>query len=318
MSESFDTGDKFCDFILRITHQIWEKREVLAIRDYYGPDVIVRSPSGVTTGCQSVIDSTYATLEEFPDRNLLGEDVIHDGSDTREWLSSHRIFSTATHLGAGYFGAPTGKALRYRVIADCAVRDGVIFDEWLVRDFGAIVRQMGVTPEAVARSTVAASGGSTVVEDRRFASVAPLYTHRGNDTIEGSILAEVVSDLFRGEFEATVSRFDRAAQFDMPGGVVVNGRDPGLAALRKFLEPLKCRDITIDHTLGHSDAVRGVRAAVRATTFMEHRELGWLGQPSGRDVAALSIWHAEFAGRRIRRLFVLMDEIAMWRQVLSA
>ena len=128
MSESFLTEDKFSEFILRITNQIWEEGDVLAIATNYGQEVIVRSPSNTTVGNQAVIDSTYATLREFPDRQLLGEDVIHNGSDDEEWLSSHRIFSTATHLGNGYFGEPSGCALRYRVIADCAVRNGVIFD----------------------------------------------------------------------------------------------------------------------------------------------------------------------------------------------
>ena len=59
MKEPFQTGDELTDFILRITHEIWEEGQVFAINNYYGKDVIVRSPSGVTTGCQSVIDSTY-------------------------------------------------------------------------------------------------------------------------------------------------------------------------------------------------------------------------------------------------------------------
>ncbi len=39
-------------------------------------DIVVRSPGSVVVGNQGVIAATMATLHEFPDRTLLGEDVI--------------------------------------------------------------------------------------------------------------------------------------------------------------------------------------------------------------------------------------------------
>jgi hypothetical protein len=49
-----------------------------------------------------------ATLAEFPDRQLLGEDVIWSGTPEEGMLSSHRIISTATHLGDGVYGRGHG------------------------------------------------------------------------------------------------------------------------------------------------------------------------------------------------------------------
>ena len=317
MKEPFQTGDEFTDFILRITHEIWEEGQVLAINDYYGKDVIVRSPSGVTTGCQSVVDSTYATLKEFPDRQLLGEDVIHCEGNDSEWLSSHRIFSTATHLGQGYFGDPTGCALRYRVVADCAVRDGVIFDEWLVRDFGAIVRQMGSTPEAAASRIVQSTGGSTIESDTAFRTVAPLYTHGGNGGSVGPVLVDAISGVLRGNVDAVRGYFDRAAQFDLPGGMVVNGRDFGLEALRDLFAAWSLEDMTVDHVIGRTDSLRGTRGAARVSFSAVHSAPGQFGEPTRKRVEAMTIWHAEFSGRKIQRLFLLMDEVALWRQILS-
>jgi hypothetical protein len=60
-----------------------------------------------------------ATLAEFPDRTLLGEDVIWSGSPEEGMLSSHRLHSTATHMHDGMYGAATGKKLSYRIMADC-------------------------------------------------------------------------------------------------------------------------------------------------------------------------------------------------------
>ena len=64
------------DYILKITYQIWESRDVESIMEYYAENIPVRSPSGVTYGPEAVVRATKATLHEFPDRQLLGEDVI--------------------------------------------------------------------------------------------------------------------------------------------------------------------------------------------------------------------------------------------------
>lgn len=107
------------DYILGITHDIWEGRRVDSLHDYYGPDLIVRSPASVVVGNQGIIGATQATLAEFPDRALLGEDVIWTPTPDDSFLSSHRLLCTATHTGDGMYGMPTGKRLEYRILADC-------------------------------------------------------------------------------------------------------------------------------------------------------------------------------------------------------
>ena len=136
----------FPDYIVGITKEIWEDRGIATLHDYYSPDIVVRMPGSVSTGNQGVIGATMATLAEFPDRTLLGEDVIWSGTPEDGMLSSHRILSTATHLGDGLFGKATGAKLTYRILADCHARNNAIDDEWLIRDNGAVVRQMGWEP----------------------------------------------------------------------------------------------------------------------------------------------------------------------------
>ena len=87
----------FPDYILGITAEIWEGRGIATLHDYYTADIPVRSPGSVVVGNRGVIAATMATLAEFPDRRLLGEDVIWSGTPEEGMLSSHRILSTATH-----------------------------------------------------------------------------------------------------------------------------------------------------------------------------------------------------------------------------
>ncbi len=53
----------------------------------------------------------------------------------------------------------TGKKLIYRVIADCACKDNQVYDEWLVRDQGAIVRQLNLDPKKYAKQIIDHQGG---------------------------------------------------------------------------------------------------------------------------------------------------------------
>ena len=153
--KGFDNKYKsFPDFILKIKKQIWEGKDVNSIANFYTNDIPVRSPFCVTYGNKPVIDATFKTLKEFPNRQLLGEDVIWNGKDGEGYHSSHRILSKGTHLGEGYYGKPTGKNIYYRVIADCACKDNQVYDEWIVRDQGAMVRQIGFTPKEFAQKII--------------------------------------------------------------------------------------------------------------------------------------------------------------------
>jgi predicted ester cyclase len=141
------------DYILKCTAQIWEGRDIDALDWHYGDDLIVRTPAGISRGNAAGKANTMATLSEFPDRQLLGEDVIWCGDDQSGFLSSHRIVSTATHRG-GAFGPATGRQVTFRTIADTYCRDNRVWDEWLIRDNAAIAVQLGQTAKSAAQAVI--------------------------------------------------------------------------------------------------------------------------------------------------------------------
>jgi hypothetical protein len=195
MMKGFDPKfSDFTDYILGITREIWEERGLATLHDYYAQDIVVRSPGSVVVGNQDVIAATMATLAEFPDRQLLGEDVIWSGTPEEGMLSSHRILTTATHSGDGVYGPASGKKLVYRVIADCHAKNNVIDDEWLIRDQGAIVRQMGWDPKDYARMLIQNEGGlESCVRPLSPSNDKPgPYFGRGNDSEWGAKYADVL------------------------------------------------------------------------------------------------------------------------------
>jgi len=132
----------FPDYIIRITDRIWHDRDVDLCAKYYTDDCLIHTLTGQIIGAQTVIDNTHATLKSFPDRVLDADNVIWSDEGDGTLYSSHLITSKMTNLGPSEFGPPTGKKVRVRTIADCAAKANKIFEEWLVRDYAAMVIHM--------------------------------------------------------------------------------------------------------------------------------------------------------------------------------
>lgn len=313
----------FPDYIIGITHEIWEGRGLAKLHDYYASDIIVRSPEAVVTGNKAVITATAATLEEFPDRQLLGEDVIWSGTPEDGLLSSHRILSTATHTGDGHYGKATGTRLTYRIIADCHAINNQIDDEWLVRDQGAIVRQLGLQPKDYVRDLIVRQGGP----DRCVKPFTPNidmpgpYGGVGNDNEWGEKLAHVLNRVMAGDTAVVPSEYDRAAQLDYPGFVTDHGWDAAVAFWTGLRTAFPSARFEIHHQVGRDDPMMPPRAAIRWSLSGRHDGHGTFGEPTGADVHVMGMTHAEFgslgaAPVRLRREWTLFDETAIWKQIL--
>ena len=308
----------FPDYIIGITREIWEERHIASLHHYYSDDIIVRTPSSVVVGNQGVIAATMATLAEFPDRTLLGEDVIWSGDESTGFLSSHRIVSTATHLKDGVYGKATGKKLRYRIIADCAAKADTIYDEWLIRDQGAVVRQLGWQPDAYARDLIQREGGPEHCVQPLSAQndIPGPYVSQGNEHPVGQRYADMLSRIMNADMSVIASEYDRACALEYAGGVSGHGHadaDQFWMGLRASLPSAR---FTIHHAIGREDDAMPPRAAIRWSLQGKHDGWGVLGIPTHADIYVLGLSHAEFGPRGLRREYTLFDETAIWKQIL--
>ncbi|MEP4194835.1 MAG: ester cyclase [Aliishimia sp.] len=312
-----DRFTDFPDYILGITQEIWEQRNVASLHHYYAPDIPVRSPGSIVFGNAGVIGATMATLAEFPDRRLLGEDVIWSGSPEEGMLSSHRILTTATHLGDGVYGKATGKKLRYRVIADCHAIDNQINDEWLIRDQGAVVRQLGWDPKDYALDLIAREGGPDKCVQPFHPAIdkAGPYTGRGNDNEWGVKYADILNRIMGADLGVIPEEYDRAVTGFYPGGkelLSTDGVDDFWIALRAAFPSAI---FTIEHQIGREDPMMPPRAAIRWSLTGKHDGWGAFGKPSGADVHVMGVSHVEFGPWGIRREYTLYDETSIWKQI---
>ena len=312
-----DRFTDFPDYILGITQEIWEHRNLATLHHYYAPDIPVRSPGSIVFGNEGVIGATMATLAEFPDRRLLGEDVIWSGSPEEGMLSSHRILSTATHLGDGVYGKATGKKLRYRIIADCHAIDNQINDEWLIRDQGAVVRQLGWDPKEYAIDLIEREGGPENCVQPFHPSIDQVgpYTGRGNDNAWGAKYADILNRIMGADLGVIPSEYDRAITGFYPGGkelISTDGVDDFWIGLRAAFPSAS---FTIDHQIGREDPMMSPRSAIRWSLTGKHDGWGAFGKPSGAEVHVMGISHVEFGPWGIRREYTLFDETSVWKQI---
>lgn len=310
----------FPDYIIGITKEIWEDRGVATLNHYYAEDIPVRSPMGIQRGNKAVMASTMATINEFPDRELLGEDVIYSDDPEHGLLSSHRLLTKATHTRDGQFGPATGKPWVVRVIADCAAKDNTIYDEWLVRDYGGIVRQLGMDPRDYAARLIEAEGGPESAA-RPFTpetDVKGPYQGRGNANDWGAKYAQTLTRIMETDFNHIMVDYDRAVIGEYAGAQTAIGRE----AVSQFWVGLRSSfpsaTFAIHHQIGMDADMLSPRAAIRWSLDGLHDGWGTFGRPTGARVHVMGMSHAEFGPWGLRREFTLYDEVAIWKQILMA
>ncbi len=310
----------FPDYIIGITKEIWEDRGVGTLNEYYAEDIPVRSPMGVQRGNKEVIASTMATINEFPDRELLGEDVIWSDDPEHGLLSSHRLLTRATHSRDGQFGRATGKPWVIRVIADCAARENTIYDEWLIRDYGGLVRQLGHDPEDFARGLIAAEGGPETAKPvfTPDMDVDGGYHGRGNDNDWGAKYAGFLSAIMDHDFNLIQRDYDRAVIGEYAGARTAIGREQVTEFWVGLRSAFPDATFKIHHQIGMDADMLSPRAAIRWSLDGTHSGWGSFGRPTGAQIHVMGASHAEFGPWGLRREFALVDEVAIWKQILMA
>ena len=302
------------DYILKCTAQIWEGRDIAALDWHYADDLLVRTPAGINRGSATGKANTMATLTEFPDRELLGEDVIWCGDDENGFLSSHRILSTATHAG-GAFGPATGRKVTFRTIAFTFCKENRVWDEWLIRDNAAIALQLGTNAKEAAQNLIEA--GDLLRPLTPDTDEAGPYTRRGNSDEWGKRHAEVLRRIMDADFAAIETSYDRACHLSATGGEEAHGWAPLQSFWIGLRSAMPEAEFRIDHQIGRCDPLMPPRSAIRWSLTGAHSGWGRYGKPSGAPIHVMGVSHVEFGPRSIRRDITLFDDIAVWKQILQ-
>jgi predicted ester cyclase len=327
--KGFDAEFQDLDHYIRvITDRIWEGRRIDDIHRYYAPNCAVETPSSVSVGLAPVVAGTRATLLAFPDRRLLAEDVIVSGDENSGFLSSHRIFSPMTHAGPGVFGPATGRPVFARTIADCVCINNRIVHEWLVRDQAAIARQIGWHERDLAQRWLDAAGGFN--KAAMPAAPAPYLSHIGTDPLAqnyaktlqrlwaaGGAACDVAVGAAAPDPANLLTMHSSNAITCLPGAEVAVGHQAIAQFWAGLCGALTAQRVEIEHLVAQHRPGRATALAMRWRAHTTHTHGGRYGPASGRAVEVLGISQAEVQDGQVQREWVLIDDVALWMQVLT-
>lgn len=320
---AYGADDDIVDYILGITFEIWEQRGVDLIHEYYADDCVVYGLDGITHGAGEVVAGTWATLEAFPDRNLLAESVIWSGDRESGYYTSHRLSSRATNKGETVFGPPTGGPIRMTNIADCVINDGLITREWLVRDNMTLAQQIGADPLAAARDMVGRRSDELAnwlaSESARVRGVnvpvdmsAPVLPRENPETFAWKVLASC----WRGDkatFDTTHAPYSVMHRSPFRH---YSGRDAVFEyyqSLRKILGQIY---FSVDHVSSQPFSHNGVDIAVRWTATGTHDGAVMGVDPTGKPMLILGITHWHCIADHIAIESTIFDDLAVLSQTL--
>jgi len=322
--------DDIVEYILRITYRIWEGGQPELVRAYYADDCVIHTLAGPVCGVEQVVENTRATLQAFPDRKLFGDDVIWSDEGAAGFYTSHRITSPMTHLGSGHWGPPTGRCARVRTIADCLVRDNVIYEEWLMRDGLAMALQLGLDPAALARRLAAEARDNAALqrwlagEIGRVAHSPGRAEHYGfaPASAQGRV-CELLEQLFVERDYAAVARlYVPTARMHGPSGRELFGHREIAHHARSLLGGLVETWFSIDHVAVNQSPDPGgdhtASVALRWTLSGIYARPGIYGPPTDARLLLLGASHFDLVGDRIVEEWTVFDELAVLAQAAGA
>lgn len=311
------------DYILKITHRIWEEKGIGIIYDTYHNDVTMHCSSTTLVGIKDVVANTLQTLHTFPDRRLVGENVIWSEHDTNGFLSSHRVLSTATNLGDSPFGKATGKRVNFRTVIDCAIENNRIYEEWLVRDNLWLVKQLGFDIHEVAKLMAKSSANKTPALQSRYGLgeamqgqfVPEKYTAK--DDSVGEMMLEMHSRIMNYKMISDVKKYyaDNAlvhyiCNKDLFGFEEIQGM------IISLLSAFPNAHYGVDRvTCNQRRGINEYDVAVRWRLRGLHEGYGTFGAPSMKPVEFLGINHYRVVDNKVVEEWITYDALDVLRQI---
>ncbi len=319
---AYSAESDLVDYILGITFEIWEQRQVELIHDYYAQKVEVYGLDGMTNSATAMVDNTFKTLAAYPDRLLLADDVITSGT-TKHGLSSHRLTSPMTNLGDTPFGDATGRKILAMNIADCEVTDGMITREWLVRDNLAVIRQLGFDPMTCAR--VIADQLDKKQIDWLASEYARTRSGQVPDFSDTCDTGETVSfakktlgncwvDGNNTELEAAYAPYCVMQRAPLQR---YSGREATLEHYKNWRAAFPDARLCVDHVCSQPFDQNNQRIAVRWSVAGQHKGEFAGRAASDKPVYILGVTHWQIVDGRIASEWTIFDELAVLAQTLD-
>lgn len=314
------------DYIIRITHRIWEQKNIGLCNRYYSDYCPVHTLGGYSDDVEIVVNNTLKTIGAFPDRSLIGENVVwRDLGDEAGYYSSHRITSIMTNKAASEFGAATGKTGRVTTIADCICLENKIVYEWLMRDNSFLVKQLGISvfdaASHMANFSVPQEFHEWKRDEFKRVRAGELTKHIWPTEVDkfSSDFAQRWLTIFfnQKDYGHAKDFYHLNAQVQWPGGISAIGIPQIKGVFIQWLAQCPDAKATLDHVAAVPFEDKGYDIAIRwslAGTF-NARQPEFV-EYSGQDFFILGATHLRIIDGKIAQEWTVFDEVAAYANLI--
>jgi predicted ester cyclase len=311
------------DYILRVTHAIWEEKAIGYLYEHYRSTTRVVDDHGIVYGRDKVIEETTKFLSAFPDLRLYPDEIVWAGDDTIGFWTSHRTVLIGHNTGYSDYGPPTGKQIVVTCIANCVSKDNQIIEEFVIYNTGSLLRQLGFDLQAKAREV--AGRRLSGLDDRRAGEVerllgqgspAPMPSARSaGPGIEDAIRTSQ-HDIWNWRMLNRVNdAYAPNFRFHGPTDRELYGIGQYKAYILSLLAMFPDLSFQIDdlYWMGNDDD--GYITSMRWSLAGTHRGPGFYGSPTGRRVHMWGITQHRVELGRITEEWTVSNEFDVLQQI---
>ena len=320
-----DTYTDIVDYIVRITHRIWEQKDIGYIYDTYSHDCRVWDDVGLQYGRDKIVADTVHTNNAFPDIRLVADEIIWAGDETVGFHTSHRTMIMGTNTGFSRFGAPTGRPVRLLCIANCVSRDNEIYLEHVQYDSAGMLKQLGLDLVECARRAAHRDDGPVAPN---FMACEPKRLKGQGRPARTPIPGEVtdIREFTHAAFHSVWNRRDLSALDRLYSPSVVyegaSGRTyQGIGQIRSFVLSMLAMfpnlAVTVDDLYWMGNSEDGYLVSARWSAVGAHRGNGPYGEPTGRETQIWGITQWQIKEHRIQREWTLFNEFGVLMQLFG-
>ena len=318
-----DTYVDIIDYIVRITHRIWEEKDIGYIYDTYSHTSKVYDDYGLQYGRDKIVADTVHTVNAFPDIRLFADEVIWAGDDEVGFHTSHRTIITGHNTGYSRYGAPTGRKMTCLCIANCVALENEIFAEWVIYDTASLIQQLGFDLREKAREfgnlvDWGSLGDARFGEPERLPGQGkPVYRAYENGRFDVEDFIQVTyHNIWNRRMLGTV-RHAYIPQMNFRGSTnrVFYGRGEYQSFVLSIMAMFPDLALQIDDIYWMGNDQDGYFTSVRWSITGTHRGFGIYGTPTGRPIKMWGISQHQIKDGMITDEWMLFNEFAVMQQI---
>lgn len=312
------------DYIVRITHTIWEEKQIGYIYDTYSHSSRVTDDYGLQYGRDKIVADTVHTINAFPDIRLYADEIVWAGDDEVGFFTSHRTVIIGHNTGWSKYGPPTGKKIVVWCIANCTALNNEIFEEWVIYNNSSMLLQLGYDLRAKAREIGNATkldglGEARAGEAERLPGQGkpphlPAKQSSGFD----------VEDFIRRAYHyiwnwRMIGKVDdayaSALRFHGPTNRAYYGRGEYKSFILSLIAMFPDCGLTVDDVYWMGNEREGFLTSVRWQLVGTHRGAGIYGPPTGRHVNMWGITQHRIVNGVITEEWMMFNEFEVMQQI---